>query len=233
MSDDFQRVKDAVTIGQIMKHYSSEVVKKFAKPCPGCDGSDCCSVDEGQGICNCFSCDMGGSIIDVVMKKEGVDKAEALKRCADIGNVEISAPSVSGSVKEKKEPAESGQNKILRAAMEHYKSVRVNVAAGKAADYFLKTRGHFDETMEVMQMGWTDGGLAKALRKEGFTTADLVNHGLAVDKDTDGKPLRQAKDFFWKRGMTVFPVLDHAGKVISLNVKDPEKKFTAKRMKGI
>lgn len=235
MSDDFEKVKREVQIKQVIEYFdaNADIGRTHVNPATCCGHNDCMSL-VGDGGFLCYSCNAKGSVIDLVMAREQIsDKAEALKFLADNFNVEISAPSVSGSVKEKKTPEENGLNKILRAAMTHYKGVRVNGAAGKAADYFLKERGHFDETMEAMEMGWTDGGLGKALRKKGFTTADLVNHGLVVDKDSDSKPLKQPRDFFWKKGMAVFPVLDHAGKVISLTVKDPEKKFMAQQMKGI
>lgn len=231
MSDDFEKVKKEVTIGQVIEHFGGKVVKKFAKPCPGCGGSDCCSVGEDEGVCNCFSCDLGGSVIDVAMKVQGYDKVDAMKYLADQFNIDISD---SGSVKQKRERLESGLEKALRIAMGHYKGVRENGGSDKAMKLFLKDRGHFDETMETMQVGLTDGGLCKALKKEGFTIAEIVNHGLAVDKDgKTGEPLKQPRDFFWKKNMLVFPVIDHAGKVISLTVKDPEKKFTAQQMKGI
>ena len=230
---DFEKVKRAVPINEALARYSRKVVKGFADECPQCGGHDCCSIDEGDNLVNCFSCGLGGSIIDLVMKVDGVDKGEALKICAEIGNVALTPPSGSGSVKEKKERSESGKEKALRLALDYYKGVRENGAGDKAVKYFLNDRGHFDETMEEMQMGWTDGGLCKALKTEGFTIADIVSYGLAVDKDKDKKPLARPRDFFWKKGMAVFPVIDHAGKVICLTVKDPEKKFTAQQMKGI
>ena len=230
MGNDFDRAKKEITIAQGLDWYSKKIVKGFANECPNCGGHDCCSVTEDINCLNCFSCDLGGSIIDLVMIVDGVDKSGALKLIAERSNFELEN---SGSVKQNQEQAESEKKNPLRLALQYYKSVRENGSGDKAIKYFLTDRGHFDETMEIMEMGWTDGGLGKALRKEGFTTSELVNHGLVVDKDPKGEPLKQPRDFFWKKGMAVFPVIDHAGKVICLTVKDPEKKFTAQQMKGI
>ena len=233
MDDDFKKVKAAVTINQVLARYGRKIVKGFADECPNCGGHKNCSVEEDDNLIHCFSCPLGGSIIDLVMTCDGVDKTEALNICAEIGNVELTPPTGSGSMKEKKECAESGKEKALRLAVKHCLSVRENGAGEKAVKYFLNDRGHSDETMEFMQMGWTDGGMYKALKAEDFTLADLVSYGLVVDKDKDKKPFKRPRDFFWKKDMAVFPVFDHAGKVINLTVKDPEKKFTAQQMKGI
>ena len=227
---DFEKAKQEITIAEGLAWYDRKIVKKFADECPQCGGKDCCSVKEDINVLNCFSCGLGGSIIDLVMIVDGVDKSGALRLIAERTNIDLEN---SGSVKEKKEKAESGQEKALRLALDYYRKVLETVAGGKGVKYFISDRGHFDETMEEMRMGWTDGGLHKALRKEGFTPADLVKHGLVSDKDGKGEPLPRIRDFFWKKGMAVFPVIDHAGKVISLTVKDPEKKFTAQQMKGV
>ncbi|MCK4786228.1 MAG: toprim domain-containing protein [Desulfobacteraceae bacterium] len=238
MSDDFEKVKREVTIRQVIEHFdaNANIGRTHVNPSICCDHNDCMSLVGDNGY-KCYSCDTKGSIIDLVMAREGLrgdpGQGEALKLLAGIFNIELTPPSGSGLVKEKKEQAEGGKEKALRLAVKHCLSVRENGAGDDAVKYFLHDRGHSDETMEFMQMGWTDGGMYKALKAEDFTLADLVSYGLVVDKDKDKKPLKRPRDFFWKKGMAVFPIFDHAGKVVSLTVKDPEKKFTAQQMKGI
>jgi hypothetical protein len=201
----------------------------------------------GDSGWKCYSCGKKGTIIDLVMAKEGLQgtegEREALKICASIGNIELApfTPDAgSGSVKqkqEKKEPLEGGREKALRLSVEYYRGNRENGAADKARQWFVTERGHLPETMESMQMGMTDGKLCSWLKKEhGFSNSDLFSYGLGQDKDAKGDPLPRMRDFFWKKNMAVFPVFDHAGRVISLTVKDPEKdkekKFKAQMLGG-
>lgn len=245
MADDFERVKREVTIGQVIDHYGSKVIKKAVEPSVCCNHGDCMKL-VGDGGFKCYSCSAKGSIIDLVMAREGFSgetgKGEALKLLANIGGIELTPPSGSGSgsakkKKEKKEPAEGGRGKLLRLSLEYYQGVLENGGGEKAKKWFIDERGHTIATMVAMKVGVTDGKLCSWLKKEhSFSNSDLCKHGIGQDKDGKGNPLRSIRDFFWKKGLIVFPVLDHAGKVISLTVKDPEKdkekKFKAQMLGG-
>ena len=156
MSDDFEKVKREVTIGQVIDHYNSKVINnKAVEPAVCCEHNDCMKL-VGAGGFTCYSCSAKGSIIDLVMAREQIaDKGEALKFLAGIFNIELTPPSGSGSVKqkkEKKEPAEGGREKALRLSMEYYRGVLENGAADKAKQWFVTDRGHTPETMAAMQM---------------------------------------------------------------------------------
>jgi len=241
--DDFEKVKQEITIGQVIDHYGSNVIKKAVEPSVCCNHGDCMKL-VGDGGFKCYSCSAKGSIIDLVMAREGFSgdtgKGEALKLLANIGGIELTPPSGSDSRKQKKggkDPVEGGRGKALRLSVEYCCGVLENGGADKGKQYFITDRGHSQATMAAMQMGWTDGKLCSWLKKEhGFSNSDLFSYGLGQDKDTKGDSLSRMRDFFWKKNMAVFPIFDHAGKVISLTVKDPDKdkdkKFKAQMLGG-
>ena len=233
MSDNFEKVKQGVPIGRVIESYRGQITRGFVNPSLCCDHNDCFSVNEDDNVFKCHSCGKGGSIIDMVMAIELCDKVEAMKRCAEIGGIELEESGSGRSVKEKEKP-ESGQEKAFRLAMEYYIDIRKTAGRKAAEKWFLQERGHTVETMDALAMGWTDGQLVKHLREaHKFTTAELVNYSLAVDRDKEGVELQEPRDFFWKADMAVFPIVDHSGQVVNLTVKDPAKEFKGQQLKNV
>ncbi len=84
MSDDFDRVKRDVTIRLVIEHFdaNAKIGQKHINPSICCDHNDCMSLVGDNGF-KCYSCSAKGSIIDLVMAKEGLQgdtgKGEACK----------------------------------------------------------------------------------------------------------------------------------------------------------
>ena len=139
MIDDFEKVKQGITIGQVIDHYGSKVIKKAVEPSVCCNHGDCMKL-VGDGGFKCYSCSAKGSIIDLVMAREDLEgdtgKGEALKILANIGGIELTSFSGSGSAKkkkEKKEPVEGGRGKALRLSVEYSCGVLENGGADPCA----------------------------------------------------------------------------------------------------
>ncbi|MDA8156268.1 MAG: CHC2 zinc finger domain-containing protein [Actinomycetota bacterium] len=222
MTDNFARVKAALDLKTVIVNETGlEWGRHHLKECPFCGHQDCFSLVDERGY-KCFSCDAHGDVFTFYQKYKNLDLGEALKYGADVAGIEID------EAKPKKERAETGNEKIFRLAAEHYH--RAMAAEGSAgAEWFLKQRGHTRATMEKMRAGWVTNGLLKFLKGQGLTDADVIATGLAVDKDKQDKPI-EPKDYYWKGA--VFPVIDHAGKVISFTWKDPEKKIPGLTIRG-
>lgn len=228
MLDTFQVVKNRLPMAQVVGHYSATINKKFAEPAPCCGNKGCCSVSETKRTFKCFSCGVGGSVIDMVMAADKCDESQALRTCAELAGVEIKASGARGG--EPKEPKESSRERIYRLTAEFYEEGMAK-AKCPGKKWFCGERGHKESTLQKLRVGWARGRLVKHLEKHGFTAADVVKYGLAGDKDKDGKSV-PPYDFYGK-GVAVFPVLDERGRVVSFTCKDPAKKRKASLMKGV
>ena len=92
-------------------------------------------------------------------------------------------------------------------------------------------RGHHYNTLLKLRVGWSEANIAAFLKGQGFTEEQILSTGLAVDRNSKDEeiPLR---DSFWKAGVAVFPVVDHAGGIKSFTAKDPSKEMKNTQLKG-
>lgn len=249
MTDVFTNVKEKLSIEALLNHYGGAAKGKFVNPSPCCSHNDCFSLDSDKGLFRCFSCGNGGSVIDLVMAVDDCDEAEALRKCADIAGVEIASTSAPSTGSGRTERKESIQERMYRLAAEHYEAA---MEGSPGFEYFCKTRGHKPATLKKMRAGWSDGGLLPFLEGKGFDVEDVVKYGLAKvfsskengDKSAapsdpssasgggSGRTEKKPRDYFWK-GLVIFPVIDHAGKVVSFTCKDPEKKYKGLMLQGV
>lgn len=223
--DNFELVKDRLTVQQVAGRFGAKMNKKFAEPSPCCDHNGCMSVSEDGRTWKCFSCDRGGSVIDLIMAVEKCDEAEALRKAADMAGLELTEVSGKG---EERQPRESLQERMYRLTAEFYQAAMTPDSPGWA--WFCGTRGHKESTLKKMRVGWSTGKLVPHLQEHGFTPADIVKYGLASDKDGEGKSVVPYD--YYGAGVAVFPVVDHAGKIISFTAKDPAKKRKASMLRG-
>ena len=81
---DIEELKRSVGILDVLGRYGIEVRKQGAKPMALCpfhdDHNPSLSIDPVQNVWHCFGCGKGGSVIDFVMEKEGIDFKEAADR---------------------------------------------------------------------------------------------------------------------------------------------------------
>lgn len=231
--DNYTLVKERLSITSLAGHYSAVMKGRFANPAPCCNNNDCCDISTEKNLFRCYSCRAEGSVIDMVMAAERCDEAEALRKCAGLAGVQLK--NSSGEAVEEKRPAEGIQARMYRIAAEFYEEAMTNKCAGW--EYFIGKRGHKESTMEKLRAGFATGKLLKHLVKHGFNPSEIVKYGLATDTikvEEDGKKVEKTVPPFdyYGKGLVVFPVVDHAGKVISFTAKDPEKKRDNSFMRG-
>lgn len=220
--DNFDLVKERLPISSLASHYNAQMNKRFLEPSPCCDHHGCLSVADDGRKWNCFSCGKGGSVIDLVMAAENCSEVDALRKCADIAGIELRTE---GADKKKNE---SLQERMYRTTAEFYHAAMVQGSPGW--EYFCGKRGHKEATVKKLMAGYANNKLLPLLEEQGFSPEDIVKHGLARDKDKDGNAIKP-KDYFWE-GLVVFPVIDHAGRIISFTSKDPSRKFDGMILPG-
>ncbi|MCK5017994.1 MAG: toprim domain-containing protein [Candidatus Peribacteraceae bacterium] len=222
----FEEVKQALPIEKFIESVGGSITKTgHVDPSPCCGHNGCCSVNKEKKLFKCFSCDAGGSVIDLIKAHYSCSDAEALKKGAELANIELKH----GFKKETKN--ESQKEILFRLTADYYhKNFMAKDSDGRK--YFIEARGHSEATAIKMKAGLTDGKLIKYLEKNGFTLNDMVKNGLVRTHNKEGKELKAPSDYFFK-GLIVFPVVDFNGRILSFTSKDPTKKYRGLLLKGI
>ncbi len=165
------------------------------------------TVNEEKGFYHCFGCGEHGSVIDFVMKADGLPFPEAVERLAAEAGMEV--PPDSPEDRERRARNQSLYAVMEAAAARFEGSLRM--PEGRAALAYLKARGLDDATIAAFRLGFavdSRGGLKSALARQGMEPETLVAGGLLIQPD-QGDPY----DRF--RGRVMFPIGDRRGKVIA------------------
>ncbi|MGD0352238.1 MAG: DNA primase [Dehalococcoidia bacterium] len=163
---------------------------------------------------HCFgACGTGGDIFSFIMKKEGVDFAQALRLLANKAGVTLVAQST---------PQRQAQNKererlfeINEAAAEYYHHVLLNTSVAETARNYVARRGLSLETIKNFQLGFAPekwDTLKQYLKGKGYGDAELLAAGLLVERDD-----KNNYDRF--RNRLMFPIRDIQGKVIGFGAR--------------
>ena len=148
-SEDF--FIDVLNVLNPMGHYSSN--NNNAQQCPyhsGDGGSDSFSWHKDGDVWKgkCFSCGIGGDIIDIYKEAKGLDFKQALNELADLLNINDNRTPV-----KKEKVSNKKTEKILTDQEIEILTGKAHEKVGKT-DYF-KNRGFTDETIETYNLGYT------------------------------------------------------------------------------
>lgn len=173
------------------------------------------AVFPDSGNWRCFgACATGGNAFDFVMKIENLDFRGALELLARRVGVEIAPPS----------PAET-QRASLRerlhaaaaAAAAFYHTQLLRSAAADPARVYLRARGFGIDVAQAFQLGWAPVGgaaLVEALRRQGFSDAELLAGGLARQRDGGGGGREGGGLYDTFRERLMIPIHDARGQAI-------------------
>ncbi len=209
---DFARVKDAIDIKQLIERTTGQTMGKSHLPeCPFCNGHDCFSIRDGYF--KCFQCgdDGKGDVFNFLERYHSTDRAGALKLAAEFAGIELEE-------KKKSAPKMSVTEKILLEAANYY---HAHMLKNGGKNYLTETRGHKMSVLEREKIGFADGFLVDHLRGMGFTDTQIIESGLAKEREYDGRKV--VSDYFAK-GLVIFPHFSK-GKVLHFTQKDPQKKI--------
>jgi DNA primase len=157
---------------------------------------------------HCFgACGTGGDIFSFIMKKEGVDFAQALRLLAGKAGVPLDtqvAPEKQAQNKEREKLYE-----INEAAAAYYHHILLNASEAAPARNYVAGRGLSLETIKNFQLGFAPEGwdtLKKYLKSKGYEEKQLLAAGLLVERDD-----KSSYDRF--RNRLMFPIRNIQGKV--------------------
>jgi DNA primase len=204
-------VKQRLDIVQIVSEYVNlqKAGRNYKSACPfHSEKNPSFFVFPERQSWHCFgACGTGGDIFSFVMKKEGVDFAEALRLLANKAGVTLVAQAT---------PQRQAQNKererlleINEAAAEYYHHVLLNTSVAETARNYITRRGLSMDIVKDFQLGFAPEGwdtLKQYLKGKGYEEAELLTAGLLVERDD-----RNNYDRF--RNRLVFPIRNVQGKV--------------------
>ena len=173
-----------------------------------------------SGTWKCFGCGEGGDLFTFVEKQQGLDFKDVLALLAERAGIELSG-SMHGEDREE-ESAETSARKRLRALNEaaaiwfHHQLLQASEA--RYARTYLDSRGVNNESIALWRLGYAPEGdrLAQYLLAQGYTAKELVEAGLAKEREADrGGGLY---DFF--RNRVVFPIRNIRGQTIAFGARE-------------
>jgi len=166
-----------------------------------------------SGNWRCFgACNEGGDIFKFVMKKEGWDFPEALRRLAERAGVEIPARS---QADEAAEESHLRLREALEAAVAFFRHHLRETPAGEPVLAYLRQRGLTDAALESFEIGYAphawDAGLHH-LQERGYSEQELLDCGLVSERESGG-----VYDRF--RNRIMIPIRDARGRMAGFGAR--------------
>ena len=172
------------------------------------------------GTWRCFgACNEGGDIFKFVMKREGIDFKEALKKLADRAGVELTEYQ-----RETPEAREAYDNlrKLLEDALLYYRNQLLNNR--EILTYLHEKRGLTDASIETFGLGYAPQGFDNALtyfKKRGYAEQDLIDSGLVTVRDADDSRSTQnvTRVYDRFRNRIMIPIRDENGRMAGFGAR--------------
>jgi DNA primase len=155
---------------------------------------------------HCFGCGEHGDIFTFLMRRDGLEFREALRRLAERAGVELSERSA------REDRLKSRLREVLETAIAWYREVFLQAHQAQRARDYLVERGLATETLERFGIGYapnTWDALSRRLRAKGFSDAELIGAGV-------GSPSNRGGVYDRFRGRIVIPIRDASGRAIGL-----------------
>lgn len=215
--ETIDRIKSNTNIVDVVSQYVQ--LKKSGKNyfgfCPFHDErTPSFSVTEEKQIFHCFSCGKGGNVFTFLMEMEGVPFTEAVRKAAEIANLDDVA--ISLPAQEPVSPQQSKKEdlkKIHEEAAAFYHQILMNTLLGEPALAYLRERGFTEQTLEEYQIGFSPPDRTatyQMLQGKGYGDSLLQETGIFSERH-DGPLL----DRFSSR--ITFPLRDEKGRIIAFS----------------
>jgi DNA primase len=206
-----EQVRQASSIVEIATQYTSlrRRGRKHVGLCPfHSEKTPSFTVDEEKQLFHCFGCGVGGDVFSLVMEKENLGFAEALRYLAEKYRIPLPQHRVDPQLLKLEEKL----FKINEMALGFFRRNLAGTPEGRKASEYLKKRGLSAATVERLQIGYamdTWGALVAYLRTKNVPASLLEKAGLALP----GKKKDEYYDRF--RGRVIFPISSLTGKVVA------------------
>ena len=203
-STELQEIRNSVDIVDVVSSYLNLTAhgKNYFGVCPFHDDhSPSMCVSKEKQIYTCFVCGATGNVFQFIKEYENISFAEAVKKVATIGGIEVKIDEMKPLKKE------SVLYDIYNLTNKLYQ-LNLNTTKGISAKEYLKNRGINDETIKEFGIGLSliKGNIYEALVKKGFDNKDILKSGLATENGYD-----------LYRNRIMFPLWDLNGKVVGFS----------------
>jgi DNA primase len=202
---DLTKLKQSIDLVAVVQSRGVKLVrqgKDFVGLCPfHKEKTPSFHVTPSKNLFHCLGCHVGGSVIDFVMRQDGLSKSEAIAWLKENSGETFMRPAVSAPPAKMLNPQDAGT--LLQRVVTFYHRTLRKDAGGMA---YLKKRNLADAGMlEVFQTGYSNGTLHKALPKSGALIHSLKTLGVLN---------RRGQEHF--RGCVTVPIFDAAGNVAGI-----------------
>ena len=207
-SNTLNEIRNSLDIVEVISSYLplKGQGKNYFGVCPFHDDhSPSMSVSREKQIYTCFSCGATGNVFKFIQDYENITFMEAVKKCAEIANIEVDIGTVRKIDKNQK------LYDIYALCQKFYQN-NINTEAGIKAKEYLKNRKITNEMIKEFGIGLSlkeKDALTKLLKKKDFSDKDLIRSGLINENDYE------LNDIY--RNRIMFPLYDLNGKIIGYN----------------
>lgn len=169
------------------------------------------SVSKAKGVCKCFSCGKGGSVVGFIMEMEQLSYGEALRWLAKKYNIEIKEKELTDDERSALSERES-MLALNDFALDFFEHSLTDTEEGQAIGLsYFRQRGLSDAAIKRFRLGYAPeqrDALSKEAQAKGYDSKLLVQTGLCSQTERG-----TLYDRF--RGRVMFPVLTLSGKVVA------------------
>lgn len=186
-----EELKRSTRILDVLAQYGIETKPQgrgYLARCPFHDDHNpSLSVDPVKNVWHCFGCEAGGSVIDFVMKKDGLTFREAMNRLLVDGGQVKKASQITPPPPLRPELVEGPKRqgidpKLIESVVEHYHKTLARPDT-KGLEY-LRGRGLADpETLKTFRVGYVNGTLKNVLPQS--AVRPLHQLGILNDKGNE------------------------------------------------
>ncbi|HKV84016.1 MAG TPA: DNA primase [Ktedonobacterales bacterium] len=172
------------------------------------------------GTWRCFGCNEGGDLFTFIEKQQGLDFRDVLTQLAERAGVPLDSGSRDHG--DYNESAETSARKRLRqlneAAAIWYHHQLLQAHEAQYARTYLESRGVSNDTIATWRLGYAPDGdrLAQYLLAQGYTAKELVEAGLARERDAD----RGGGLYDYFRNRLIFPIRDARSQTIAFGGRE-------------
>ncbi|KHN55546.1 DNA primase [Pectobacterium fontis] len=206
---ELQHLKAAVSLVEVVRGQGRKVVKRgkdFVVLCPfHQEKTPSCVLSPEKNLYHCFGCDAGGSVLDWVMKTEGLSLPHAVDKLrGELGNVPAAAPlpPVSDIANEQERQA------LLHRVTAFYHHTLLN--APEAIAYLEKRRLNHPELVAAFKLGFANRTLGYRL------PSSKLKDGATVRSQLQAIGVLRSSGHEHLAGSLVVPVIDMHGQVREL-----------------
>ncbi len=218
MQTDVDRIKDAISIVDVIQKYVADLNKSgrlWKANCPFHDEkTPSFIVDDAKQRWHCFgSCNIGGDVIEFIKQIEKCEFIEALKICADIAGIELSYKENT-----KQKEIQNLFSSINEMAVDFY-SQQLQLENSKKYKTYLTSRGIQSDSILLWKLGSTPSntkGLYNYLTSKNISPDDIMKSGLAINRSDDDTKLDIIDRF---RNKIMIPIINIKGTPIGFGAR--------------